>query len=255
MRDERIGWNIDKIKQAVFALCAKAGRNPREITIVAVTKGRTVEQIREVIAQDLADIGENRIQEALIKYDTIPAARYAPRLNPALSSLKESSSDDRKGGVKWHMIGHLQTNKVMEAVRLFDLIQSVDSVRLAEAISKEAGKINKHQDILLEVKTSPEESKFGLKPEDTFAVFHKISQLPHLNIKGLMTIAPLADNPKTSRPYFRTLRELSNKIEWRPETSDHRPIVSMGMSDDFAVAIEEGANMIRLGRAIFESQE
>ena len=236
MRDERIGWNIDKIKQAVFALCAKAGRNPREITIVAVTKGRTVEQIREVIAQDLADIGENRIQEALIKYDTIPAARYAPRL-------------------KWHMIGHLQTNKVIEAVRLFDLIQSVDSVRLAEAVSKEAGKINKHQDILLEVKTSPEESKFGLKPEDTLAVFHKISQLPHLNIKGLMTIAPLADNPKTSRPYFRTLRELSNKIEWRPETSDHRPILSMGMSDDFAVAIEEGANMVRLGRAIFESQE
>jgi len=226
--------NIDRIRQVISALCVKTGRSPREITIVAVTKGRTVEQIREIIAQDIADIGENRIQEALIKYDTMPGARYAPRL-------------------KWHMIGHLQTNKAPEAVRLFDLIQSVDSSRLAEAISKEAGKINKHQDILLEVKTSPEESKFGLKPEDTLAVFQKISRLPHLNIKGLMTIAPLADNPKTSRPYFRTLRELSNKIEWRPETADHRPILSMGMSDDFVVAIEEGANMIRLGRAIFSS--
>ena len=233
---ETIVRNIDRIRQVISALCVKTGRSPREITVVAVTKGRTVEQIKEIIAQDLADIGENRIQEALIKYDTMPGARYAPRL-------------------KWHMIGHLQTNKAPEAVRLFDLIQSVDSSRLAEAISKEAGKINKHQDILLEVKTSPEESKFGLKPEDTLAVFQKISQLPHLNIKGLMTIAPLADNPKTSRPYFRTLRELSNKIEWRPETADHRPILSMGMSDDFAVAIEEGSNMIRLGRAIFESQE
>jgi len=230
--DERIGRNIDRIRQVVSALRAATGESRREITIVAVTKGRTVEQIKEVIAQGIAGIGENRVQEALVKYNALSHPRYAPRL-------------------KWHMIGHLQTNKVKEAVRIFDLIQSVDSPRLAQAISKEAGKINKQQDILLEVQTSPEESKFGLKPQEIPEVFKEISCLPHLEVKGLMTIAPFTDNPETSRPYFKMLRELSEKIDWRLEAGDRRPIVSMGMSGDFSVAIEEGANMIRLGRAIF----
>ncbi|MDO8747495.1 MAG: YggS family pyridoxal phosphate-dependent enzyme [Candidatus Omnitrophota bacterium] len=250
MIDERIGRNIDRIMQVISALRAATGENQREITIVAVTKGRTVEQIKEVIAQGIAGIGENRVQEALVKYNALPHPRYAPRLNPALSSLNESS-DDRKGWVKWHMIGHLQTNKVKEAVRIFDLIQSVDSPRLAQAISKEAGKINKQQDILLEVQTSPEKSKFGLKPQEIPEVFKEISSLPHLEVKGLMTIAPFTDNPETSRPYFKMLRELSEKIDWRQWTTHRGPILSMGMSGDFAVAIEEGANMIRLGRAIF----
>ena len=248
---EIIVRNIDRIKQVISALRAVTGESQREITIVAVTKGRTVEQIKEVIAQGIAGIGENRVQEALVKYNALPGPRYAMRLNPALSSLKESSSDDRKGGVKWHMIGHLQTNKVKEAVRIFDLIQSVDSPRLAQAISKEAGKINKQQDILLEVQTSPEKSKFGLKPQEIPEVFKEISCLPHLEVKGLMTIAPFTDNPETSRPYFKMLRELSEKIDWRRETTHRGPILSMGMSGDFAVAIEEGANMIRLGRVIF----
>ncbi len=242
---ERISRNIDRIRQVVSALGAARGKDRQEITILAVTKGRTVEQIKEVIAQGIADIGENRVQEALVKYNALP---HPPR--PALSSFKEPS-DDRKGGVKWHMIGHLQTNKVKEAVRIFDLIQSVDSLRLARAISKEAGKINKQQDILLEVQTSPEKSKFGLKPQEIPEVFKEISSLSYLEVKGLMTIAPFTDNPETSRPYFKILRELSEKIDWRQETGDRRPIVSMGMSGDFAVAIEEGANMIRLGRAIF----
>ena len=242
---ERISRNIDGIRQVVSAIGAARGKDRQEITILAVTKGRTVEQIKEVIAQGIADIGENRVQEALVKYNALP---HPPR--PALSFLKEPS-DDRKGGVKWHMIGHLQTNKVKEAVRIFDLIQSVDSLRLARAISKEAGKINKQQDILLEVQTSPEKSKFGLKPQEIPEVFKEISSLPHIEIKGLMTIAPFTDNPEISRPYFKMLRELSEKIDWRWEAGDRKPIVSMGMSGDFAVAIEEGANMIRLGRAIF----
>ncbi|MEK6567472.1 MAG: YggS family pyridoxal phosphate-dependent enzyme [Candidatus Omnitrophota bacterium] len=238
---ERISRNIDRIGQVVSALGVATGKSRREITILAVTKGRSVEQIREVIAQGIADIGENRVQEALVKYNALPGPRYAARL-------------------KWHMIGHLQTNKVREAVRIFDLIQSVDSPRLAQAISKEAGKINKQQDILLEVQTSPEKSKFGLKPQEIAEVFKEISCLPHIKVKGLMTIAPFTDNPESSRPYFKLLRELSDNIDWRPETrdqrpatGDRRPILSMGMSGDFSVAIEEGANMIRLGRAIFES--
>lgn len=244
---ERISRNIERIRQVVSALGAARGKSQQEITILAVTKGRTVDEMKEVIARGIADVGENRVQEALVKYNALP---HPPP--PALSSLKESS-DDRKGGVKWHMIGHLQTNKVKEAVRIFDLIQSVDSLRLAQAISKEAGKINKRQDILLEVQTSPEKSKFGLKPQEIPEVFKEIFSLPHIEVKGLMTIAPFTDNPEISRSYFKMLRELSEKINWRQEATPRGPILSMGMSGDFAVAIEEGANMIRLGRAIFES--
>lgn len=229
---ERISRNIERIRQVVSALGAAREKSQEEITILAVTKGRTVDEIKEVIAQGIADIGENRVQEALVKYNALPGSRYAMRL-------------------KWHMIGHLQTNKVKEAVRIFDLIQSVDSPRLAQAISKEAGKINKQQDILLEVQTSPEKSKFGLKPQEIPEVFKEISSLPHIEVKGLMTIAPFTDNPEISRSYFKILRELSEKINWRQEAACRGPILSMGMSGDFAVAIEEGANMIRLGRAIF----
>ena len=183
-----ISANLEDIRRRIELASKRAGRRPEEITLVAVTKGRSLEEIKAAIKCGISDIGENRIQEALLKYE----GRWM-------------IDDGRR--VRWHMIGHLQTNKVKEAVRIFDLIQSVDSLRLAQAISKEAGKINKQQDILLEVKTSPEKSKFGLKPEDTLAVFQEISQLPNLNLKGLMTIAPFTDNPEESRPYFRILKE------------------------------------------------
>ncbi len=225
--------NLEDIRRRIELASNRAGRSPEEITLVVVTKGRGREEIKEAINCGISDIGENRIQEALLKYEG-----------------RRMRGEGR--GTRWHMIGHLQTNKVKEAVRIFDLIQSVDSLRLAEAISNEAGKIHKQQDILLEVKTSPEESKFGLKPEDASVVFQKIAQLPHLKIKGLMTIAPFTDNPETSRPYFKMLRELSEKIDWRLGTGDWRPILSMGMSNDFEIAIEEGSTMVRLGRAIFK---
>ena len=222
-----ISANLEDIRRRIELASKRAGRRPEEITLVAVTKGRSLEEIKAAIKCGISDIGENRIQEALLKYE----GRWM-------------IDDGRR--VRWHMIGHLQTNKVKEAVRIFDLIQSVDSLRLAQAISKEAGKINKQQDILLEVKTSPEKSKFGLKPEDTLAVFQEISQLPNLNLKGLMTIAPFTDNPEESRPYFRILKET-----FRHPTGV-RGILSMGMSNDFEVAIEEGSTMVRLGRAVFE---
>lgn len=222
-----ISANLEDIRHRIELASKRAGRRPEEITLVAVTKGISLEAIKAAIKRGISDIGENRLQEVIPKYNGL-----------------QMTYDERR--IKWHMIGHLQTNKVKEAVRIFDLIQSVDSLRLAQAISKEAGKINKQQDILLEVKTSPEESKFGLKPEDTLAVFQEISQLPNLNLKGLMTIAPFTDNPEDSRPYFRILKE----------TFRHPPgvrgILSMGMSNDFEVAIEEGSTMVRLGRAIFQ---
>lgn len=236
---ERIGRNIDRSKRVLSALCAKTGINQQEITLVVATKGRTVEQIKEVIACGITDIGENRIQEALIKYDAMSGARYAPRL-------------------KWHMIGHLQTNKVKDAVRLFDLIQSVDSSRLAEEINRQAERINKVQDILLEVNISAEPSKFGVQPDDVFELIEKITNLKNIGIKGLMGIAPITDDPEKSRPYFRRLKELLVKINeshlsaGKAGILNHKfQILSMGMSDDFTVAVEEGANMIRLGRAIF----
>lgn len=226
-----ISANLEDIRRRIELASKRAGRRPEEITLVAVTKGISLEEIKAAIKRGISDIGENRLQEALPKYNGL-----------------QTTYDERR--IKWHMIGHLQTNKVKEAVRIFDLIQSVDSLRLGQAISKEAGKINKQQDILLEVKTSPEESKFGLKPEDTLAVFQEISRLPNLSVKGLMTIAPFTDIPEASRPYFKMLKELSEQTFGHP-TGVQR-VLSMGMSADFEIAIEEGSTMIRLGRAIFQ---
>jgi len=227
--------NIGKVKERISSACAKAGRDPNSVTIVAVTKNRTVEEIEEVKAAGITDIGENRIQEALVKY----------------CDKRLAISDKR---VNWHLVGHLQTNKVKEAVKIFGLIHSVDSLRLAQEIDRQAAKINKVQDMLVEVNTSGEASKFGLKPDETIEVIKAISRLKNVNINGLMTIAPIVDNPEKARPYFKILRELRERIYERRMTNYERRILSMGMSDDFEVAIEEGATIVRIGRAIFEKQ-
>ena len=228
--------NILKIKERVSLICARINREPNSITIVAVSKGRTTQQIKEAIEAGITDIGENRVQEATIKYSGLRDVGYGLR-------------------VKWHMVGHLQTNKVKEAVKIFDLIQSVDSLRLAREIDKEAAKANKIQDILIEIKTSPEATKFGVKPEEAIEVIKDIADFKHINIKGLMTIAPLVDNPQKARPYFKMLRELMDGINESRITNHESRILSMGMTDDFEVAIEEGSNMVRLGRAIFENTD
>jgi pyridoxal phosphate enzyme (YggS family) len=220
--------NIIEIKERISLICSKINRNPNSITIVAVGKGRTVEQIQEAIDSGITDIGENKVQEALIKYKDL-----------------RTPQPQNSRTIKWHMVGHLQTNKVKQALNLFDLIQSVDSLRLAQEIDKEAARLNKIQGILIEVKTSGEASKFGIKPDETIGVIKEISRFKNINIKGLMTIAPIVDNPEKTRPYFRILRELRDNIE-------NMQFLSMGMTDDFEVAIEEGSNMVRLGRAIFD---
>jgi PLP dependent protein len=217
--------NILKIRERVASACAKAGREPNSLIVIAVTKNRQPEEINEVIAVGLDEIGENRIQEAVSKY-----AVCHPK--------------------KWHMIGHLQSNKAKEAVKMFDLIHSVESLSLAKEIDKQAGKINKVQEILLEVNVSGEASKFGIKPEEALGLVKAISVLKNLELKGLMTVAPIAEDPQTVRPYFRALRELKDNIN-RSGNAQLKTL-SMGMTDDFAVAIEEGATLLRLGRAIFE---
>jgi pyridoxal phosphate enzyme (YggS family) len=229
--------NVLKIRERISLVCAKINQDPKSITIVAVSKGRSSEQIIEAIEAGITDIGENKVQEAVIKYDELRTRELA-----------------NSRTIKWHMVGHLQTNKVKEAVKIFDLIQSVDSVRLAGEIDKEADKINKIQDILIEIKTSPEESKFGFKPDDIIELIKEIAKFKNINIRGLMTIAPLVENPEKARPYFRALINLRDKIRSLSTANLQLSILSMGMTDDFEAAIEEGSNMVRLGRAIFGNE-
>lgn len=229
--------NIFKIKERIVQACSKVKRDPQEITVVAVAKGRTIDEIKEASDAGTRDIGENKVQEALLKYK---------HLTPNTCNLTP---------IKWHMVGHLQTNKVKDALKMFDLMHSVDSLHLAQEINKQAAKINKIQDILVEVNASGEAAKFGLRPEETIGIIQEISEFKNINIRGLMTIAPLVDNPEESRPYFRKLRDLRDRINElnRQNRLNELNILSMGMSDDFEVAIKEGATMVRLGRAIFES--
>jgi pyridoxal phosphate enzyme (YggS family) len=216
------------IKENIARLKARLGDN---IVIVAVSKGRSLQEIQEAALAGITDIGENRVQEAREKL---------------------ADNNCKLPFVKWHMVGHLQTNKVKQAVKIFDLIHSVDSFHLAAEIDKEAKKIDKIQDILIEIKTSPEATKFGVWPDEAVKVIRKISGLQSVRIKGLMTIAPLVDSPEKARPYFRLLKELRDRINESEIRSNGLRILSMGMSSDFEVAIEEGANMLRLGRVIFE---
>jgi pyridoxal phosphate enzyme (YggS family) len=218
--------NIVRIRERIISACSKVNRDPLEIKLVAVSKGQDVLDIKEAVDSGLVDIGENRIQETLDKF----------------KKLKAEGSGLR---IKWHMIGHLQKNKVKDAVDIFDLIHSVDSLALAEAINKRAAKINKIQDILIEVKTSPEATKSGLEPDKVIGAARDISRLKNINIKGLMTIAPLVNHIEEARPYFKKLRELRESV-------NASYILSMGMTDDFEVAIEEGADIIRIGRGIFQ---
>ncbi len=230
--------NILKIKERISSICSKSNRDSDSIAIVAVSKGRSIQQIKEAIEAGIIDIGENRVQEALLKYNDM---RYLPVGQAGAISDKQ---------IKWHMVGHLQTNKVKDAVRIFDLIQSVDSIHLASEMDKQAAKINKIQEILVEVKTSPEAAKSGVLAQEAAGLIKTILELKNIRVRGLMTIAPIVDDPEKARPYFRILRELKEQIN---QLTNHQlTILSMGMTDDFEAAIEEGSNMVRVGRAIFE---
>ena len=228
--------NILAIRQRVSAACTRSNRPVSDVVVVAVAKGRPSEEIKEALDYGITDIGENKVQEAKEQYAALQAVGC------------------RLQALRWHMVGHLQTNKVKEAVRIFDLIHSVDSVRLAEEIDKEASKSNKIQDILIQVNASGEASKFGFALHDTIGALKAISEFKSVRIKGLMTIAPEVDDPEKTRPYFQALRELNENANSIFNTQHAIQILSMGMTDDFEVGIEEGANMVRIGRAIFEGR-
>ncbi|OIO35680.1 MAG: YggS family pyridoxal phosphate enzyme [Candidatus Omnitrophica bacterium CG1_02_44_16] len=230
--------NLAFCLKRIEAVTTLAGASSLSVTLVAVTKSVPLLFIYEAIDCGVMHIAENRIQEAILKYD--PVCAYA---------------SDKGVVLKWHMIGHLQTNKVKDAVRIFDLIHSVDSLKVAFEINKEAGKMNKVQDALIEVKTSAEVTKYGFAPEEVSEAVKEISIFKNIKVKGLMTIAPIVDTPEKARPYFRKLRDLSSDLfVCRPSSVVCRPILSMGMTDDFEAAVQEGANMVRIGRGIFSER-
>ena len=229
-----ISENYAKVVKRIDAVARGAGRDPKDIILVTVTKNSGLKVIFEALGTGIRHIGESKVQEALSKFDVVN--EYAAKNN-----FK----------VVWHMIGHLQTNKAKDAVKMFDLIHSVDSMRLAEELDKQAASARKIQDVLVEIKTSQEETKYGFLPHEFLAAISRLASLKNLNIKGLMTIAPWYDSPEKARPYFKQLRELRDKINGLRNSHAGLRILSMGMTDDFETAISEGSTMVRIGRAIF----
>jgi pyridoxal phosphate enzyme (YggS family) len=223
----RIEENLKEIRSRIAKTATKGGRRGEEIRLVAVTKTVEVERIKEAIRCGVEIIGENRIQEAESKFTQIGE------------------------NVEKHLVGHLQTNKAKRAVELFDLIQSVDSLHIAQEISTRASQIGKVMDVLVEVNTSGEKTKFGVEPEETLSLIEAISKLEKIRVKGLMTIGLFSDNPEDTRPCFMKLKTLFEEIKSANIPNVEMYYLSMGMTSDFEVAIEEGSNMVRIGTGIF----
>ena len=229
--------NISAVYKRMSHAAMRAGRDPEEVKLIAVTKTVSVDRIREAIDAGLRVFGENRVQEAQKKISNF-------KLPPPPPPLDKGGI----GGVEWHLIGHLQRNKAKYAVQLFDLIHSVDSVELAREISKHSEKIGKVQRVLVEVKLSPEETKHGVDRRNLMPVLAEVASTKYLLLRGLMAIPPFSENPEDARRYFKALRELRDAAQ---DCGIPLPELSMGMSHDFEVAIEEGATMVRIGTAIF----
>ncbi|MCS7215121.1 MAG: YggS family pyridoxal phosphate-dependent enzyme [Thermodesulfovibrio sp.] len=228
MLSERISSIFKKLTYSAL----RTGRNPEEIKLIAVTKSQSIDKIKEASQLGLRVFGENRVQEAKAKIEEL-----------------RNFIDQWKMNIEWHMIGHLQSNKVKDAVKLFTMIHSLDSEKLAILINKEAEKINKIQRVLIQVKLSEEESKYGVKEEEVERLIESCLNLKNIKVEGLMTIPPYFENPEDVRIYFRRLRKIRDELN--KKGYDFIKELSMGMSNDFEVAIEEGSTMVRIGTAIF----
>ncbi|HIQ98735.1 MAG TPA: YggS family pyridoxal phosphate-dependent enzyme [Candidatus Scybalocola faecavium] len=226
-RIREIDENIQNVRKNINEACLRCGRDPKEVTLIAVSKTKPVEDVRAAMAAGMEYFGENKVQELTVKMDAITQPLH------------------------WNMIGHLQKNKVKYIVGRVDLIHSVDSVDLARKIQTEAAKKKVEANILLEVNVSGEESKFGVRPENLEDVVRKIAVLPNVHIKGLMTVAPFTQDPEENRQYFKNLRNLAVDIKSKNIDNVTMSVLSMGMTGDYTVAIEEGATMVRVGTGIF----
>ena len=219
--------NLAKVEKNICAACQRSGRKREEVTLIAVSKTKPVSMIEELLPGGTRDFGENKVQELCDKYEQLPK------------------------DIRWHMIGHLQRNKVKYVVDKACLIHSVDSLHLAEKIEKEAEKREMISDILLEVNVAREESKYGMFLEDVTKNLEVISRFPHIRVKGLMTIAPNVENAEENRKFFKELYQLYVDIKSKNIDNGTMSMLSMGMTGDYQVAIEEGSTMIRVGTGIF----
>ena len=219
--------SLEEVRENIRQACRRAGRDPKEVTLIAVSKTKPVPMLREAYEAGARDFGENKVQELVAKKPELP--------------------DD----IRWHMIGHLQRNKVHQVIGKAVLIHSVDSLRLAEQIEADAARKGLDVDILLEVNVAREESKFGFFLEETEETARTISAFPHVHIKGLMTIAPFVENPEENREIFKKLYQFAVDIGRKNIDNVTMDVLSMGMTGDYQVAVEEGATMVRVGTGIF----
>lgn len=219
--------NLKEVEAKIEAACKRAGRDRSEVTLIAVSKTKPVEMLEEAYGTGIREFGENKVQEMMDKYDVMPK------------------------DIHWHMIGHLQRNKVKYLMGKAALIHSVDSLRLAEEISAQSVKHEVTTDILIEVNIAGEETKFGTDREEAIALVEAAAKLPNIHICGLMTIAPFVENSEDNRKYFQQIRQLSVDIKEKNIDNVDMRILSMGMTGDYEVAIEEGATMVRVGTGIF----
>ena len=226
-----IRQNLYEVRTNIENVCKKAKRDTDEVTLIAVSKTKPVEMLQEAYAEGCRDFGENKVQELVDKYEVMPK------------------------DIKWHMIGHLQRNKVKYIVDKVYMIHSVDSLRLAEEISKEACKKNVTVSVLIEVNVAGEETKFGVMPSELEELVRQIAVLPGIAVKGLMTIAPFVDDPEDNRRYFASLKQLSVDITKKNIDNITMNVLSMGMTGDYTVAIEEGASYVRIGTGIFGERQ
>ena len=219
--------NLKEVEEKIQKACLRSGRDPKEVTLIAVSKTKPVSMIEEVYTEGIRDFGENKPQELKEKYDLMPK------------------------DINWHMIGHLQRNKIKYVVDRACMIHSIDSIRLAQAVEEEAAKREKVIPVLLEINIAREESKFGFLEEEVHDALEIISKLPHLRIEGLMTIAPFVENAEENRVHFKNLRKLSVDIKQKNIDNVNMCNLSMGMTGDYEIAIEEGATFVRVGTGIF----
>ena len=219
--------NLKRVEDKITASCEHSGRNREDVTLIAVSKTKPVETLQEAYNIGVRVFGENKVQELVEKYETLPK------------------------DIHWHMIGHLQRNKVKYIIDKVDLIHSVDSLRLAETIDREAKKHNLTANILIEVNVAGEDSKFGVPPEELENLVDGISHFSNIQVRGLMTIAPFVENAEENRAVFARLRKLSVDIAAKNIDNVNMGLLSMGMTNDYEVAIEEGATIIRVGTGIF----
>lgn len=219
--------NLEQVRKNIDEACRMAGRDPKEVTLIAVSKTKPVSMLKEAYDAGARCFGENKVQEIMDKHPQLPE------------------------DIQWHMIGHLQRNKVKYIVDKVSMIHSVDSLRLAQTIEQEAAKHNVCVPVLLEVNVAQEESKFGLKMDEVLPLIETIADFLHIKVQGLMTIAPYVENAEDNRDFFRQLKKLSVDIEAKNINNVSMSVLSMGMTGDYQVAVQEGATMVRVGTGIF----